>query len=294
MPRLIFLIPYFGVWPFWMPFFLRSCAANPDIDWRIFTDCPIPENVPDNVYFQTISFADYCHLVAERLEIVFQPDNYRKLCDLKPALGYIHADILVNYDYWGFGDIDLVYGDLREFLTKIDLPRYALFSTHARRVSGHLCLMRNTPEMRMAFMSCKDWRKKLAHPEHLTFDEGAFSRLFIRHKNWPEPLRKLANKWNPWWRRSLFMETWSTPGARIPWHDGGRNFPDCWIWRQGRLYNDRDGDRSFPYFHFAAWKYNCWPAYDTAQLLPIHTAFTPLEHGNAFCITASGFREIPA
>ena len=41
-PRLLFLIPYFGRWPFWMPFFLQSCRFNPDVQWLFFTDCGTP------------------------------------------------------------------------------------------------------------------------------------------------------------------------------------------------------------------------------------------------------------
>ncbi|RUQ45547.1 hypothetical protein D8M30_15595, partial [Corynebacterium pseudodiphtheriticum] len=62
-PRIIFIIPYFGCWPFWMPFFLESCRHNPDIDWLLFSDCPMPANVPTNVRIEHITFADYCTLV---------------------------------------------------------------------------------------------------------------------------------------------------------------------------------------------------------------------------------------
>ena len=35
-----------------------------------------------------------------------------KLCGCKPFYGVIHKEELRGYDYWGFGDIDLIYGDL--------------------------------------------------------------------------------------------------------------------------------------------------------------------------------------
>src|SRR5471032_2033341 len=91
-PRILFLIPYFGQWPFWMPFFLESFRRNTDIDWLLFSDCGIPENLPPNVTVETMSFGDYCGLVSRRLNIDFAPDAAYKLCDIKPALGHIHAD----------------------------------------------------------------------------------------------------------------------------------------------------------------------------------------------------------
>lgn len=111
--RICLLIPYFGRWPFWMPFFLRTCKRNADIDWLFFSDCGVPDDLPNNVRIIPISFADYCQLVSERLGISFKPDNPYKLCDIKPALGHIHADHLDGFDFWGFSDIDLIYGDLR-------------------------------------------------------------------------------------------------------------------------------------------------------------------------------------
>ena len=179
-PRLLFLIPYFGRWPFWMPFFLQSCRYNPDVKWVFFTDCGIPAEAPSNVQFRSISFAEYCAKVSARLGIEFQPRSPYKLCDLKPALGYVHADELEGFDFWGFSDIDLVYGDLRAYFTIDRLQRFDLLSTHERRVSGHLCLLRNTARMREALMQVPGWQANLSSVEHNAIDEAAYRRLFIR------------------------------------------------------------------------------------------------------------------
>src|SRR5690606_36024203 len=88
------LIPYFGSWPSWFPFFLRSCAENPGVEWVLFSDCGTPTPCPSNVRIVEISFTDYCGLVSERLGIDFAPLSSRKLCDIKPALAEVHADHL--------------------------------------------------------------------------------------------------------------------------------------------------------------------------------------------------------
>lgn len=287
-PRIRFLIPYFGRWPFWMPFFLESCRHNPDIDWLFFSDCGVPDNLPANVVIESMTFADYCQLVSERLGISFNPRSAYKLCDIKPALGYIHADRLEGFDFWGFSDIDLVYGNLRAYFTAERLARFDLLSTHDRRISGHLCLMRNTPRMRKAFMQVPDWQGAFQQAEHLAFDEGAFSRLFIRRKNWPEGLRRLLDLFNPWRRCSEFVEAFTTPNARVPWHDGSFDFPARWIWRHGELGNERDGARQFVYFHFLGWKYNAWRTHAEAELVPDPALATQ----DAWCITPQGFREV--
>ena len=40
-------------------------------------------------------------------------DRPYKLCDFKPAYGFIFGEYLKEYDYWGHCDIDIVWGDLR-------------------------------------------------------------------------------------------------------------------------------------------------------------------------------------
>jgi hypothetical protein len=259
MMRIRILIPYFGRWPHWMPFFVASCRANPDINWLLFSDCGELPDAPDNVQVRAIDFADYCRLVGARLGISFAPDSPYKLCDLKPALGFIHAEDLDGYDFWGFSDIDLVYGQLRRYFTDQRLARYELLSTHERRISGHFCLLRNNKHMREAFRAVEGWQSLMASPQHQAFDEAAFSRLFIRRKNWPDGLRWLLDLTNSWRRCSEFAEAYSTPNGRIAWLDGGFDFPRRWFWKNGVLRTDRGDEREFPYFHFIAWK-TTWPS----------------------------------
>jgi hypothetical protein len=259
MNRIAFLMPYFGRWPFWMPLFLESCRRNPECDWIFFSDCGVPAGLPQNARVQAMRYAEYCDLVSRRLDIDFHPENPYKLCDIKPALGHIHADCLADYDFWAFGDIDLIYGRLRAFFTEARLARYDLISHHARRISGHLCLVRNTQKMRELFLKIPDWKTRFADARHQALDEGAFSRLFLWRKNFPKPLFHLVGLFNPLRRKSEFHETFSTPNAGLAWTDGSRDFPQRWFWREGRLTNDKDGEREFPYLHFMIWKRQTWP-----------------------------------
>lgn len=268
-----------------MPLFLRSCAENPDIDWLFFSDCGVPEGLPDNVRIESISYVDYCALVSQRLQIDFCPESPYKLCDIKQALGFIHAEWLDGYDFWAFGDIDLIYGRLRHYFNAERLARYELLSTHARRVSGHLCLLRNNARMREAFMLIPDWREKFADQQHHALDERAFSRIFLRRKNFPKPLFELVGKLNPWRRRSEFIEAYSTPNAGVAWIEGGNQFPHEWYWQEGRLTNNLNDGREFPYLHFFGWKRDAWPA----LALPREENVRELARRPAWKVSAQGF-----
>jgi hypothetical protein len=271
-----------------MPFFLESCRHNADIDWLFFSDCGIPSDLPSNVTVEIWTFEDYCRLVSQKLGIPFTATSAYKLCDLKPALGDVHADRLRGYDFWGFSDIDLVYGNLRRYFTNARLERNDLLATHSRRISGHLCIFRNDEHMRGAYRSAPQWRRCLINPEHTAFDEAGFSKLFIRRKAWPAPMRWLVNYFNPWLRRAEFCEAFSTPNGRIPWTDGSYCYPQRWIWREGHLTTDKDGRREFPYFHFIGWKCDCWSVHEVEHLMPD----PGLAKRRAWCITAEGFREV--
>jgi hypothetical protein len=285
VPSICLVIPYFGKWPFWLPFFLKSCGQNPSIAWHLHTDCGIPANVPSNVRITETSYAQYCARVSKALDIDFTPDNPYKLCDLKPALGFVHQDELKAFDLWGFGDIDVVYGDIRRYFTTERLAGNDVFSTHRRRISGHFCLLRNNATMREAFMSVPEWQKLLSSKQHVAFDESAFSRLFVRHKNWPGWLAELAKPLNRWTRRTENKEAFSTPNAGVAWHDGTKDFPDAWFWNTGRLTNSRDGDREYPYLHFMAWKQKEWPA----NGLSWTSALDDVLASNSWQISARGF-----
>lgn len=252
------LIPYFGKWPGWFDYFLLSCRYNPSVSWQFYTDCTVPESAPDNVKFTQMSFADYKAFVSARLGIAFDPDSPYKLCDIKQALPFIHQEDALGYDFVGFSDIDLVYGDLRKYFTEEKFKRFDFFSTHANRVSGHFCLMRNNEKMINAFRKIKHWQKRFEAQEHFALDEGAFSKIFIKRKNFPKPLFNLVSFLNPWRRRSEFVEAYTTPNAGVAWIDGSFSFPAQWCWNEGKLTNNLTGNREYPYFHFFGWKKAGW------------------------------------
>jgi hypothetical protein len=149
------IIPWFGPWPAWMRCFIESCRWNPTVDWLLFGDAPPPDDLPPNLRIVTIGFADYRGLVASRLGINLEWTDAYKLCDVKPALGFIHEPAIAGYDYWGYGDLDVIYGNIRHFF-KPQVLTNDLVTTHEHIVAGHLTVMRTTPRMLTAFSGFRD------------------------------------------------------------------------------------------------------------------------------------------
>jgi hypothetical protein len=241
-PWLILLYFYFGRWPPWINFFVESCKWNPDVRWRIYTDCGEPENKADNIDYVHISFADYKTLASDRLGFPIDFAEPYKLCDLRPALGLIFEDEIRDYPFFGFGDIDIIFGKISDFYGERQFADLDVISTHPERLSGHFAVLRNTRTLRHAFERIPGYQAALRKPDITGVEESEFAQVFFTSTT----------------ERSLFVERYSTILSIRKWHDGTMNYPERWLWRQGRLTNDRDGMREFLYLHFMRWQAAHW------------------------------------
>jgi hypothetical protein len=121
MNRFAIIIPYFGKFKPSISLFLESCNRNPDVDWHIFTDCPVPENVElkENIKWHAATLDYVSGLIREKLGWTVSLTRPYKLCDLKPFYGLLFEEYLTGYEYWGFGDTDVIYGHLTKYLGHI-------------------------------------------------------------------------------------------------------------------------------------------------------------------------------
>lgn len=293
-PWLIMLIPYFGQWPEWINLFVESCKWNPGVRWRLYTDCGEPENKADNIDYVHLSFDDYKALVRERLGNAFDPPDPYKLCDLRPCLAHIHERDVAGFPFFGYGDIDVIYGNIGNFYTEGVLSRFNVLSTHPERLAGHFAVLRNTPAFRHAFERIRNYRTLLEQPHYVGMDEGNFSAIFS-----PRGFRRIGNYFDPRRRRFLFVERHSTVLSPRGWHDGTMNYPQRWFWQRGCLTNERDGERDFLYLHFMRWQSERWlpdaPAPGEGAWLRLGRIVQVdwrQAAARGFCISPEGFTEI--
>jgi hypothetical protein len=241
--KLAILIPYFGDWPEWIDFFVESCRWNRGIEWFLFNDRPPPNNRSSNVHHVRTSFPDYRRELSDALGVEVGAEVPYKLCEVRPALPFVHRDLVRRFDFVGTGDLDVIYGDIGSFYTDALLDRYDLFSSHSSRVSGHLCLMRNREDVVNAFRHVRGWKHAFRRTDYVNFDERAFYNLFA------VPERGLLRRAPVDSIRCFFREAYSTPGAT----DRMR-----WYWREGRLTNEFYPHHPFMYLHFMSWHSNRW------------------------------------
>jgi hypothetical protein len=250
MKSIAILIDYFGKWPQWFPVFLASCASNGTVNWIIRTDCKIPADPPKNVRFISISYSDYIANVSRRLSINFNPVESYKICDVKPAYGDMYSEDIAGYDYYGFGDLDVIYGDIRKFYTD-DVLSFDVVSTHVGMISGHFVLFRNTESLRKAYSKIPNWKEYLENPNPTRFDEDVYSDLFVR--------RGRANEFDAIYRHNVyFREQYSTVFTPLPWHDGMADHPDVWFWKNGVVTNNRNIGHQYLYLHLMNFQSMRW------------------------------------
>lgn len=259
---------YFGSWPEWIDFYFYTLARNPSIDFHFFTDCKRKINHAKNIYFHAFSFEDYIEHVRNKVDINIQVPNGIKLCDIRPCIGYIHKDIFQDYDFYGWTDLDILFGDIRAFVTDEILDNCTIFSSHKVRVSGHFSLMKNTMENRMMYKKIYKWKEALLNPNFVGIDEhgitNAVTMTFFDKLN--EKMNWNINNFLTRWLKKMktkklyMVEQYSTPFTSIPWFDGTVNSeqPDVWYYRDGVITNNRDGDRNFMYLHFMNFKSSQW------------------------------------
>jgi hypothetical protein len=144
MKSIVIIFPYFGTLPIQYKMWRASALRNPSVDFMFFTDADVePAN---NIIVHKLQFGDFKQIVQKAFGFPIILDRPYKLCEYKQAYGYILQEYIKGYDFWGFGDLDLVYGDIRVFLTE-DVLKYKFLLGW-----GHLTLLHNDEDTNTYFM----------------------------------------------------------------------------------------------------------------------------------------------
>lgn len=167
---------YFGQFPWYFPYFLHSAKFNADVDFILFTDNASTDFIiAPNVRLINYSIEEFNRTATRKLGIQVDVANSYKLCDFKPAYGMIFQDELSSYDFWGYCDIDIIWGDIRCFMTDELLKKYDVISARHDYLTGCFSLFRNIEKFRSLFKESKDYLKVFSSDEHFCFDETNFA-----------------------------------------------------------------------------------------------------------------------
>lgn len=254
MKRVVLILPYFGTLPDIFPLYLRSVQFNPTIDFILVTDCKITSKLPDNIKLISESFESFVGRFKEKLGQDIVLETPYKLCDYKPTFGYVLSEYIKEYDYWGYCDCDLIWGDIRKF---IDLPMEMAYDKVL--TCGHLCLIRNNSDNNSLFFCGKGAAEVFKNASHSNsphwFDEDYLGKCNI-HRIF------LANN------KKVYCEDYSitpcidTDGFTLSKYDSTQmrfinvpNHGERYYWEQGKIFQVRKTKngitkKEYAYMHF--------------------------------------------
>ncbi|MFT3749811.1 MAG: hypothetical protein QM768_15925 [Agriterribacter sp.] len=173
---IILLICYFGELPWYFRYFLHSCKYNLEIDFYLITDNDLDEyNMPVNVFPIKKSLGDIKSIASKKFGFEVGLDHTYKFCDFRPALAFLLPEYIRGYDFWGYGDIDVIYGDIRAFITNKMLSAFDVISVRHDFLPGAFSLFRNSQTINMLFKQSRDYVRVFKEPTHFCFDETNFT-----------------------------------------------------------------------------------------------------------------------
>lgn len=135
--KIAIIIPYFGKFPNYFPFWLKSAYYNPEFTFMIFTDNKNYKS-KKNVLFINMNFSEFKKYFQQILNFKICLNEPYKICDFRPLFGEALQEYISDFDFWGFGDIDLILGNLSKFITP------EILESHDKIYEfGHLTILKN-------------------------------------------------------------------------------------------------------------------------------------------------------
>ena len=249
MQKIILIICYFGKLPNYFDLYLETCKYNDTIDFLMFTDQKCNNyNLPNNFKIELISFKEFKEKIQSKFNFKIVLDSPYKICDYRPAFGYVFSQYIENYDFWGHCDIDMMWGDIRKFLPD-DISNYEKLYKW-----GHLTLYKNSFENNLRFKENGglDYKEVFSSNNSFIFDEMNgidYKYNMLNLKKFDERVNlDLSTKT---YRLTRGNPAWLTEEEKIC-----NNFDyQLFYWKQGHIYRIYYKDKKlhtdeFNYIHF--------------------------------------------
>lgn len=243
MKNIKFIVPYYGTFPEYFKEWLYTASKleNQNVHFLLITDLEMPCAVPNNFEVQKMSFDEIRELFQKNFDFPIALNSPYKFCDFRPAFGEIFSKYLEDVDFWGHCDIDMIWGDIRRFITD-----EVLESNEKIQYMGHFVLYKNVSKVNSLYKesgALSSYREVFSREDFYSFDEhpGIMS-IIIKH---PIKVYIATNQadFSPAYRR-LFV-------SRV------KNYPyQIFCWCQGHVYryyldkNENVMRDEFMYAHF--------------------------------------------
>lgn len=184
----------FGKLPNYFQLWLNSAGYNNSIDFYIFTDDESKYTVPSNVHIKKMTFEEMKSRIQSKFDFKICINKPYKICDYRPAFGIIFENEILEYNFWGTVDLDVILGDIRAYATEKVLEKYNRFLTR-----DHFTLYRNTKEVNRRFM------------KRMTAVEQPYKKVFTDSSIYAFGERAPISVWNIWIDNGWYEDEYDKP-----------------------------------------------------------------------------------
>ncbi|MBT8883898.1 DUF6625 family protein [Lactobacillus delbrueckii subsp. bulgaricus] len=241
--KVVLIIPYFGTFPNYFEYWLKSAEKNSAFDFLIFTDNVKYESV-NNIKYVYCTFEEFKAKLQSCVEFKIVLDRPYKICDYRPLYGTALQDYIREYDFWGFCDVDLIFGNIGKYVTDDILSKYDKIYE-----LGHFTLLRNNKQ-------CNDlWKMKHHIHGAYRYDE-AFRTPYSCHFDETDGLTPISESQNI--RTYVSLDFADIDYRQYNFSVLGAEYKaekSLFVWENGSLYHyymigDEIKRREYIYAHF--------------------------------------------
>lgn len=176
--KIILIQLWFGEIPNYFWYHYETTKNLKNVDFLFITDQDL---VLDALNYKVIktNINTVVSKVSNLLGTKIQVKNNKKTCDLKARLGDVFLEHIVDYEYFGFYDIDTLFGDVNKYVNPF-IGEYDIISVgheiFHNRLSGPFLIMRNTQELR-TFYKNEEFIKCFNSDDVECYEENVMNRL---------------------------------------------------------------------------------------------------------------------
>lgn len=230
-----FLVPFFGEFPAYFDFWVKSCeASQKDFHWFVYNDT-IDKVLKPNPAVTIIpqQFEEMKTEFREKLNINIPGKFLRRVCDYRLLYYFTRKEKenLDDFDFIGFTDVDMIYGNLAACMPD-NMSQYSMISADDGRPCGPFTLM-NRSQLHL-LLEWKHLKSEMEKEEHHSFNEAI------------ELMEILSQKLPPFCKADPLQPQMATLNQRHHfgiWDNGEVIVHDCW-----------QRKRSGGFYHFSRYK----------------------------------------
>lgn len=231
---------YFGDFPEYFPAFLKSASMNQEFDFLIYSDSTYnQELLPKNVKIIKSNFEIVKSQIQKLFDFRISLSKPYKLTDFKPVYGQLFESDIKNYTHWGYFDLDIILGDLKQFVSSHDLDKFDRIGGR-----GHLSIFKNNEKNRLSY-SRVDSRKTFQFYE-------AFSNHCSHHFDEMWGINSIYAESDFEFKDDediLYFDASPKSYPLVSVHDNKLKQPSVVLWENGQLYLNGKKEKPLAYVH---------------------------------------------